>query len=132
MKAANAVKGGKGGKIRAGPFVAAAALLGVLGLAAIPGRAYVGQHHDRDRLAATVADVSAENRALQDRADRLSSDAEIERLARLHYNLAKPGEEVYAILPTATVPPPPPPARADEKQQRPWWDRAWQRVTSVF
>lgn len=117
---------------RAGPLVAAAALLGVLGLAVIPARAYLRQQHDRDRLAATVADVSAQNRVLQERADRLSSDAEIERLARLHYNLAKPGEEVYAILPTATVPPPPPPARADEKEQRPWWDRAWQRVTSVF
>ncbi len=132
MKAANAVNGGKGGKIRAGPFVAAAALLGVLGLAAIPGRAYVGQHHDRDRLAATVADVSAENRALQDRADRLSSDAEIERLARLHYNMAKPGEEVYAILPEATVPPPPAPTTPQENDEGPWWDRAWDRLTSVF
>lgn len=118
-------------RARAGPLVAAAALLGVLGLAVIPARAYFGQRGERDRLAATVADVSAQNRALQERADRLSSDAEIERLARLHYNLAKPGEEVYAILPEATVPPTPASTRPEE-EQRSWWDRAWKRVTSVF
>lgn len=119
-------------RVRAGPLVAAAALLGVLGLAVIPARAYLQQQWHRDRLAATVAGVSAENRSLQERADRLSSDAEIERLARLHYNLAEPGEEVYAILPQATVPPPPPPAVVAEAERRPWWDRAWQRVTSMF
>lgn len=119
-------------KVRAGPVVAAGALLGVLGLAVIPARAYLEQQRHRDRLAATVESVSAQNRALQERADRLSSDAEIERLARLHYNMARPGEEVYAILPEATVPPPAPPAAPAEKDRPPWWDRAWQRLTSMF
>jgi len=111
--------------------VAGAALLGVLGLAVIPAQAYLEQQRHRHRLAATVEDVSARNRALQERADRLATDAEIERLARLRYNMAKPGEEVYAILPEATVPPPPPPADA-EKEREPWWERAWQRLTSIF
>ena len=119
-------------KVKPGPLVAGAALLGVLALAVIPAQAYLGQQRHRDELAATLDGVSAENRALQARADRLATDAEIERLARLRYNLARPGEEVYAILPEATPPPPPPapaPAAAD---QQGWWGRAWHRITSIF
>ncbi len=119
-------------KIRPGPLVAGAALVGVLGLAVIPAQAYLEQQRHRDELAASVEEVSARNRALQDRADRLSTDAEIERLARLHYNMAKPGEEVYAILPEVTPPPPPPPPRPVEPERRAWWDRAWERITSVL
>ena len=119
-------------KLRAGPLVAAAAVLAVLGLAVIPAQAYREQQRHRDQLAATVAQTSAQNQALQERAERLATDAEIERLARLHYNLAKPGEEVYAILPQA-APDPPPPAPAPPAEARPsWWARAWERVSSAF
>ena len=119
-------------RVRPGPLVAAVALLGVLALAVIPARAYIGQQRHRDQLAVELEGVSAQNRALQERADRLATDAEIERLARLRYNLAKPGEEVYAILPEA-VPPPRQPAPAPAPvEQRAWWDRAWHRLTSAF
>ncbi len=128
----NGVMNGAAKKVRPGPLVAGAALLGVLALAVIPAQAYVSQQRDRDRLAATLDGVSAQNRALQERADRLATDAEIERLARLRYNLAKPGEEVYAILPEATPPPPPPAPAPAPVERRPWWDRAWHRITSAF
>ena len=79
-----------------------------------------------------MATRSAQNQALQERAERLGTDAEIERLARLNYNLAKPGEEVYAILPEAAADPPPP-APAPPVEARPsWWARAWERVSSAF
>ena len=119
-------------KVRAGPLVAASALLGVLGLAVIPAQAYLEQQRHRDELAATIATRSAQNQALQERAERLATDAEIERLARLNYNLAKPGEEVYAILPPATPPPPPPPPPAPDEADGSWWNRAWERISSVF
>lgn len=119
-------------RFRAGPVVAATALLGVLGLAVIPAQAYLEQQRHRHELATTVDAVTARNRTLQQRADRLSTDAEIERLARLHYNLAKPGEEVYAVLPEATVPPPMPAPAAGDSERKPWWERAWRRITSVL
>jgi hypothetical protein len=119
-------------RLRAGPLVAGAALLGVLGLAVIPARAYVEQQDRRQRLAATVEDVSARNRALQERADRLATDAEIERLARLHYNMARPGEEVYAILPEARAPAPATGAANAHDERDPWWSRAWETIKSVF
>ena len=119
-------------KLRAGPLVAASALVAVLGLAVIPAQAYRQQQRRRDQLAATVAQTAGQNQALQERAERLATDAEIERLARLHYNLAKPGEEVYAILPEA-APPPAPPAPAPPPEAPPsWWGRAWERISSAF
>jgi len=119
-------------RLRAGPVVAAAALVGVLGLAVIPAQAYREQQRNRDQLAATVAATSGQNQVLRERSERLATDAEIERLARLHYNLAKPGEEVYAILPEA-APPPAPPAPAPPPEARPsWWGRTWERISSVF
>ena len=128
----NGAMSGATKKVRPGPLVAGAALLGVLALAVIPAQAYVAQQRDRDRLAATLDGASAQNRALEERADRLATDAEIERLARLRYNLAKPGEEVYAILPQAVPPPPPPPAAPAGDDRRSWLGRAWDRVSSVF
>jgi cell division protein FtsB len=43
---------------------------------------------------------------------RLSTDSEIERLAREKYGLVKPGERPFVILPapTSTTAPPPAPA----------------------
>ena len=120
-------------RLRAGPVVAACALAGVAGLAVIPAQAYREQQRHRDQLAATVSQVSAQNQALSEKAGRLATDAEIERLARLRYNLAKPGEEVYAISPQAAPPPAvTPPAPPAEEPRRSWWDRAWERVFAVL
>ena len=43
--------------------------------------------------------------------DTLKTDEEVERLAREQYNLVRPGEESYAILP-------PPPPKVELPQ---WW-----------
>jgi cell division protein FtsB len=118
---------------RVGVAVAALALVGVLFLAVFPTQAYLAQRRDRDQLATQVADLAATNEALRQRAAELDSTDEIERLARLHYHLVRPGEEAFVILPdgtpptTAAPPPPPPPA-----EERGWLGRAWDRVTSIF
>jgi cell division protein FtsB len=88
---------------RAGVVVAALALLGVLALAVFPAKAYLDQRADHRALVAQEATLAAENRTLADRAAQLDTDAEIERLAR-QYNLVKPGEESYFILPQAAPP----------------------------
>ena len=118
---------------RAGVAMAALGLVGVLLLAVIPARAYLDQRRNRDQLAAQVAELEATNQALAQRAAELDSTEEIERLARLHYQLVKPGEEAYVILPDGSPPttaaPSPPPAPAEHKG---FLGRAWDRISSIF
>ena len=53
--------------------------------------------------------LNSESERLEERIALLGTDAEIERLARENYNLVRPGEEAYAVLP----PPPPVPELPD-------------------
>ena len=119
-------------KGRAGVVVAALALIGVLALAVFPAKAWLDQRHLHTALLAQEASLAAENRALQDRTDQLRSDAEIERLAR-EYNLVKPGEEQYFILPrpgsTIEAARPSPPDPAPDRKAPP---SLWDRITSIF
>jgi cell division protein FtsB len=118
-------------KGRAGVVVAALAFIGVLALGVFPTKAWLDQRHLHTALVAQEAALTAENRALQDRADQLRSDAEIERLAR-EYNLVKPGEEQYFILPRPGSTPaaaPAPPEPAPEPKGSP---SLWTRITSFF
>ncbi|MEW6153334.1 MAG: septum formation initiator family protein [Actinomycetota bacterium] len=117
-------------------FVALLALAGVMGLGAFPARAYVDQLHQREDLARQVEALASANRQLESEKARLSTDEEIERLARLRYQLVRPGEEAYVVLPDGsppTVPDPPvtdgpgPPSPAPS-----FWDRVWSAVTSLF
>lgn len=119
-------------------LVATAAIAGVAALAAYPVQAYRAQQARRGALSAEMVTLVAQNRALRQRAQILESDEEIERLARLQYNLVRPGEEVYSILPSAAPPPPmvapPPPntARPSPVLKPPAWKRAWTGLTSIF
>jgi cell division protein FtsB len=119
---------------RAGVAVATLALIGVLSLAVFPTRAFLQQRRHREDLTTQVAELAATNEALRQRAAVLDSTAEIERLARLHYHLIRPGEEAYVILPDNTPPtttPPPAPAVPAVAEQG-WWTRMWDRVSSIF
>ena len=108
---------------------------GVLLLGAFPTRAYLDQVHQREELAVRVHTLGAANEALRAQADRLQTDEAIERLARERYQLVRPGEEAYAILPEDPPPADPEtvaataPTLADEQG---FWSRAWARVTSIF
>jgi hypothetical protein len=78
--------------------------------------------------------LGEQNEDLQQRAKRLQTDAEIERLAREQYNLVKPGEEAYAVLP--------PPSKAgapaadaptpEPEDDRNLVEKAWDTVTGWF
>ncbi len=63
--------------------------------------------HDRLELLRDQGD------RLADEAERLQSDAEVERIARERYNLVRPGETPYAVVPVpetaapTTTPPAP-------------------------
>ena len=111
------------------------ALVGVLMLAGFPARAWVAQKQERARVAAQVDDLAAQNRRLEERARLLETDAEIERLARRDYNLVRPGEDAFAILPGAPATPaetPAPAAAGRPEPERAWWQRFLARITDVF
>ena len=96
--------------------VGSAIVLAVLLLGVFPTRSYFHQRDAIEREKARVAVLDRENARLAARVSELQTDAAIERLARENYNLVKPGEEAYAILPAPQeaetghrdAPPPPP------------------------
>lgn len=116
--------------------LALAALAGVALLALFPLRAYLDQNRLRADLATQVSEVDAANAALAARIEELGTDAEIERLARERYQLVRPGEEAYAIVPDGWDPPALPPPPPDPAEQPPedesWWSRAWDRVAALL
>jgi cell division protein FtsB len=97
--------------------VGSAIVLAVLLLGVFPTRSYFHQRDAIEREEARLAVLDRENSRLAARVSELQTDAAIERLARENYNLVKPGEEAYAILPAPQeaetghreAPPPPPP-----------------------
>ena len=118
-------------KHRAGLIFAALALVGVMALAVFPAQAWRHQREQRTALRAQEAALTAENQSLQARVDQLHSDEEIERLAR-QYNLVKPGEEQYFILPQAGAPPAAPAAAAEPPRAPKPSPSLWERITSIF
>jgi cell division protein FtsB len=72
---------------------------GITLLAVFPARTYFAQRQHLASASERVVVRCKENTELSDRVKRLHTDAEIERLAREQYDLVKPGEEAYAILP---------------------------------
>jgi cell division protein FtsB len=114
------------------------AVVGVILLGAFPTRAYLDQVNQREQLAERSRVLRATNETLAAQAHHLQTDEAIERLARERYQLVRPGEEAYAILPDGSEGRP-----LDEPQattrpgptaasNRGFWSRAWTRITSIF
>jgi cell division protein FtsB len=86
------------------PLLASVTIVGLLFIGVYPARTYLAQRSSLGRATNQLAVLQAQNDKLAERVAALDTDAEIERLARERYNLVRPGEEAYAILP---APPPP-------------------------
>lgn len=86
------------------PIVVAIVLVGVFYLGAFPVRTYLDQRRATAAAETRLADLTAGNDEMQKRIDLLSSDEEIERIAREQYGLVKPDEEVYRVLPAPRDP----------------------------
>lgn len=85
---------------RAGwPLLIALIVVGVFYVGAFPVRTYFDQRSSISAGEARLEELHSRNDDMQARIDRLSDDRQIERLAREQYGLAKPGEEVYHVLP---------------------------------
>ena len=113
-------------------FVAGLATVGVLFVAVFPARTYLDQHRQRQEVLAQIKATDARNRSLEQRIATLHTDAEVERLAREQYNLVRPGEEAYAILPSRQPPPSPSPPAPKAKHRSSWLSRTWKSVTSIL
>ena len=112
--------------------MASVVLVGVLFLAVFPARTYLAQRRDLAATERRIRVLESQNKDLSARVERLNSDAEIERLAREQYNLVRPGEEAYAILPPPGSPPGGDEAAAgdqDGRTGRGFWRDLWDTVT---
>ena len=89
---------------RARIVVAFVIFIAILFGAVYPTRTYLAQQRDLRAAHRTLALFKQQNGHLEAEANRLQSDDEIERIARARFNLVKPGEEAYAVVP---VPPKP-------------------------
>ncbi|MEO7836545.1 MAG: septum formation initiator family protein [Acidimicrobiales bacterium] len=109
-------------------LVVSVVLIGVLFVAVFPSRTYFAQQRSIGVAERKVVVLSAENDKLAARVQRLNTDAEIERLAREQYNLVRPGEEAYAILPSRPLSRPDKP-RAVKSQDEGLLSKVWDTVT---
>ena len=86
------------------PFVVLIAVIGLLFVGVFPTRTWLAQRKDHAAAVEQLRVLEEQNEVLAARVEALQSDAEIERLAREQYNLVRPGEEAYAVLPAPTSP----------------------------
>ena len=123
---------------RSARFAAALTALAVLVVGAVlvgvyPTRTWLRQERSVHGTQRDLDVLREQNQRLQEEAARLQDPAEIERLARAEYNLVRPGEEAYAILPSrqarpSTAAQPKPMA----KDNAGWLSRTWHSITSIF
>ena len=109
--------------------VAAIVAVGVLFVAVFPTRTWLAQRQDLAATERKLAVLSTQNAEMTARVQRLNTDAEIERLARQDYNLVRPGEEAYAILPSAEAPRPRKAAKPAPEDGPGFWSELWEDVT---
>lgn len=80
--------------------VGAVLLVGVLFAAVFPTRAYLDQRRAIGTVEERLDVLRTENDRMRQRVSDLSDPATIERIAREEYNLARPGEEVFVMIPS--------------------------------
>jgi len=81
-------------------------LVGLLFAFVYPTRTFLDQRSETNKARAQLELLQSENQRLARESKRLSTDAEIERLAREKYGLVKPGERPFVIIPAPTTAPP--------------------------
>ena len=86
------------------PVLVTAILVVVLVVGVLPTRRYLDQRAQIASASADLHDLQSTNDTLQAEADRLQTDAEIQRLARNEYGYVKAGEEPYHLLPAPQDP----------------------------
>ena len=118
------------------PLVGSVLLVAMLFLFVFPTRTWLHQRDEIEAAEARLQVLDEQNRKLSGRVNELQTDAEVERIAREQYQLVRPGEEAYAILPAPGAPEQDEIASIDEALEPadplPWWKRAWNTLTGIF
>jgi cell division protein FtsB len=118
------------------PVLVTMVVAAVLFVGVFPTRTYLAQRAATGAAEEQLEVLRAESEALEERVRALQDADEVERLAREEYNLVRPGEEAYGILPppgeegagSAT----PPEDAGDGDDDRNVLERAWDGVTGWF
>lgn len=72
------------------------------GLAVLPARTWLSQRQNTNGARAELEEIQSEVAVLEAELELLQTDAEIERMARQHFDLVYPGEESYRIVPPSS------------------------------
>ena len=104
------------------------ALFALAVTAVYPLRQYVSQQDRIGRLEAKQQALAAENARLETERKRLQDPAYVQQLAKRDYHVVAPGEEAWVV--TGAPPPAAAQPAGSADTDRPWYKRAWQRLTS--
>ena len=85
------------------PVLITVVLVGFLFVGVFPTRTWMTQQQSIADAEEQLRVLEEQNVLLEQRVAALHDDEEIERLAREQYNLVRPGEEAYALLPPAST-----------------------------
>jgi len=85
------------------PILVTALLVAALFVFVFPTRTYLAQRAETERTQHQLQVLKDQNDALSARVTALDTDAEIERIAREQFDLVRPGEQAFAILPPPTL-----------------------------
>ncbi|MCC6338893.1 MAG: septum formation initiator family protein [Acidimicrobiia bacterium] len=87
-------------KLLAGALV----LVAVLFLWVFPTSSVLSQRRQLDRAEDRLRFLAQQNRALERESRRLQSDAAVEEIARERYQMVRPGERAWAVVPESPTP----------------------------
>ena len=114
-----------------------ATLLGVMMLSALyPLRQYVSQDSHVNALLRQERELDQKIAALKEQRNQLTSDAEIERIAREELGMVRPGEVAFAVVPDGGSSSAPraaaagSPGGSDPAPGPAWHQRWWDAMTS--
>lgn len=85
------------------PILVTALLVAALFVFVFPTRTYLAQRAETHRTEHQLQVLKDQNDALSARVTALDTDAEIERIAREQFDLVRPGEQAFAILPAPAL-----------------------------
>ena len=82
--------------------IIAASLFSLMLLGVIPIQEWFEVRDTKNELLVELAEIEELNKSYRVSIDALKTDQEIERIARSEYNLVKPHEEAYYVVPVSS------------------------------